>query len=70
MQRTHSHYTVRGDFAPLRNIGALDETTLGERRIRKLEGLPAARRCHRIVRRRVVDRSSDALRATRVHGSG
>jgi hypothetical protein len=38
MQRTHSHHTVRGDFASLQNSDALDETTLGERRLRRLEG--------------------------------
>jgi hypothetical protein len=38
MQRTHSHYTVRGDFAPLHDIDALDATTLAERRLRTLEG--------------------------------
>ena len=38
MQRTHSHYTVREDFASLQNIDARGETTLGERRLRKLEG--------------------------------
>ena len=39
MQRTHSHHTVRGDLAPLQRIDALGETTLGKRRLRKLEGL-------------------------------
>ena len=39
MQRTHSHHTIRGDFAPLQNIDALDETTLRERGLRRLEGL-------------------------------
>ena len=38
MQRTHSHHTVRGDFAPFQHIDALDETTLRERRLRRLEG--------------------------------
>jgi hypothetical protein len=37
MQRTHSHYTVRGDFASHQRINALVETTLGERSLRKLE---------------------------------
>jgi hypothetical protein len=37
MERTHSHYTVPGHFAPHQRIDALGETTLGERRLRKLE---------------------------------
>jgi len=38
MQRTQSHHTVRGDFAPPQHIDPLDETTLRERRLRRLEG--------------------------------
>ena len=37
MQRAHSHDTVCEDFAPLHKMGALDETTRSERRIRTLE---------------------------------
>ena len=38
MQRTHAHYTVREDFAPLHNIDARRETTVDERCLRTLEG--------------------------------
>ena len=38
MQRTHAQYPVREDFAPLHNIDARGETTVDERRLRKLEG--------------------------------
>ena len=38
MQRTHANYAVREDFAPLHNIDARGETTVDERRPRKLEG--------------------------------
>lgn len=38
MQRTHSHYTVRGAFAPRHNVDADGETTIVERRLRRLKG--------------------------------
>jgi hypothetical protein len=38
MHRTHSHYTVRGDFASLQDIDTRDQLTLAKRSLRRLEG--------------------------------